>query len=157
MKQDKIQNRCQKNSHSCVPLSKSLTDTDNHKSCRQNPDDIQQSICTVQDHSCQDRVVNTKASRQAEAMATDQPDTTSMVRTSMSYRSTALQVNKNRLMYRALYQQICSSDQLLHTSTNIAKNLTQREKRLKEKNAKCPISKFNRICLKERIHREKKD
>jgi hypothetical protein len=60
-------------------------------------------------------------------------------------------------MYRALYQQICSSDQLLHTSTNIAKNLTQREKRLREKNAKCPKSKFNRICLKERIYREKKD
>jgi hypothetical protein len=36
-------------------------------------------------------------------------------------------------MYRALYQQICSSDQLLHTSTKIAKNLTQREKRLREK------------------------
>jgi hypothetical protein len=93
-----------------------------------------------------------------EAMATDQPDTTSTVRTSTSYRSTALKVNKNRLMYRALYQQICSSDQLLHTSTNIAKNLKQREKRLREKkNAKCPKSKFNRICLKERIHREKKD
>jgi hypothetical protein len=63
-------------------------------------------------------------------------------------------------MYRALYHQICSSDQLLHTSTNIAKNLTQREKkekRLIEKKAKCPKSKFNRICLKERIHREKKD
>ncbi len=68
-----------------------------------------------------------------EAMATDQPDTTSTVRTSTSYRSTALKVNKNRLMYRALYQQICSSDQLLHTSTNIAKTLTQREKRLREK------------------------
>jgi hypothetical protein len=39
-------------------------------------------------------------------------------------------------MYRALYQQICSSDQLLHTSTNIAKNLTQREKRLREKKTK---------------------
>jgi hypothetical protein len=39
-------------------------------------------------------------------------------------------------MYRALYQQICSSDQLLHTSTNIAKNLTQREKRLREKKRK---------------------
>jgi hypothetical protein len=61
-------------------------------------------------------------------------------------------------MYRALYQQICSSGQLLHTSTNIAKNLTQGEKRLREKkNVKCPKSKFNRICLKERIHREKKD
>jgi hypothetical protein len=36
-------------------------------------------------------------------------------------------------MYRALYQQICSTDQLLHTSTNIAKNFTQREKRLREK------------------------
>jgi hypothetical protein len=36
-------------------------------------------------------------------------------------------------MYRALYQQICSSGQLLHTSTNIAKNVTQREKRLREK------------------------
>ncbi len=67
-------------------------------------------------------------------MATDQPDTTSTVRTSTSYRSTALQINDNQLMYRALYQQICSSDQLLHTSTNIAKNLTQREKRLREKN-----------------------
>ncbi len=73
-----------------------------------------------------------------EAMATDQPDTTSTVQTSTSYRSTALQINKNRLMYRALYQQICSSDQLLHTSTNIAKTLTQREKRLREKNANCP-------------------
>jgi hypothetical protein len=51
----------------------------------------------------------------------------------MRYRSTALKVNKNRLMYRALYQQIYSSDQLLHTSTNIAKTLTQREKRLREK------------------------
>jgi hypothetical protein len=60
-------------------------------------------------------------------------------------------------MYRALYQQICSPGQLLHTSTNIAKNLTQREKRLREKKAKCPKSKFNRICLKERIHGEKKD
>ena len=39
-------------------------------------------------------------------------------------------------MYRALYQQICSSDQLLHTPTNIAKNLTQREKRLREKKTK---------------------
>jgi hypothetical protein len=61
----------------------------------------------------------------AEAMATDQPDTTST-----SYRSTALYINENRLMYRSLYQQICSSDQLLYTSTNIAKNLKQREKRL---------------------------
>jgi hypothetical protein len=26
-----------------------------------------------------------------------------------------------------------------------------------KKNAKCPKSKLNRICLKERIHREKKD
>jgi hypothetical protein len=59
-------------------------------------------------------------------------------------------------MYRALYQQICSSDQLLHKSTNIAKNLTQRRK-IREKNAKCPKSKFYRICLKERIHIEKKD
>jgi len=90
-------------------------------------------------------------------MATDQPDTTSTVQTSTSYRSTALQINENRLMYRALYQQICSSDQLLHKSTNTAKNLTQREKRLREKQAKCPKSKFNRIWLKERIHREKKD
>ena len=73
-----------------------------------------------------------------EAMAIDQPDTTSTVRTSTSYRPTALQINENRLMFRALYQQICSSDQLLHTSTNIAKNLTQREKRLREKNTKCP-------------------
>ena len=79
-------------------------------------------------------------------MATDQLDTTSTVRTSTSYRSTALQINESRLMYRALYQQICSSDQLLHTSTNIAKNLTQREKRLREKKTKCPKSKFNRIC-----------
>jgi hypothetical protein len=47
-------------------------------------------------------------------------------------------------MYRALYQQLCSSDQLLHTSTNIAKKLTQREKRLREKNEKCPKSKFKR-------------
>ncbi len=39
-------------------------------------------------------------------------------------------------MYRALYQQICSSDQLLHTSTNIAKNLTQREKKTKRKKHK---------------------
>jgi hypothetical protein len=60
-------------------------------------------------------------------------------------------------MYRALYQQICSSGQLLHTSINIAKNLTQREKTKRKKNEKCPKSKFNRICLKERIHREKKD
>jgi hypothetical protein len=52
---------------------------------------------------------------------------------------------------------MCSSDQLLHTSTNIAKKLTQREKRLREKNAKCSKSKFKRICLKERIHREEKD
>ena len=35
--------------------------------------------------------------------------------------------------------------------------LPQREKRLREKNAKCPNSKFNRICLKEIIHKEKKD
>jgi hypothetical protein len=59
-------------------------------------------------------------------------------------------------MYRALYQQICSSDQLLHTSTNIAKNLTQREKKTERKKRKMSKSKFNRICLKERIHREKK-
>ncbi len=39
-------------------------------------------------------------------------------------------------MYRALYQQICFSDQLLHTSTKIAKNLAQREKRLREKKRK---------------------
>ncbi len=69
-------------------------------------------------------------------MATYQPDTISTVKTSMSYRSTALQINENRLMYRALYQQICSSDQLLHTSINIAKNLTPREKRLREKKSK---------------------
>jgi hypothetical protein len=36
-------------------------------------------------------------------------------------------------MYRALYRQICSSDQLLHRSAIIAKNLTQREKRQREK------------------------
>jgi hypothetical protein len=41
-------------------------------------------------------------------------------------------------MYRALHPKICSSDQLLHTSTNIAKNLTQREKRLREKNQNVP-------------------
>ena len=69
-------------------------------------------------------------------MATDQPDKTSTVRTSTGYRSTALQINENRLMQRALYQQICSSDQLLPTSTKIAKNLTQREKRLREKKRK---------------------
>jgi hypothetical protein len=42
-------------------------------------------------------------------------------------------------------------------STNIAKKLTKREKRLREQKIKCPKSKFYRICLKERIHREKKD
>jgi len=41
-------------------------------------------------------------------------------------------------MYRALYQQKCSTDQLLHTSTNIAKNLTQREKRVREKTQNVP-------------------
>ena len=49
------------------------------------------------------------------------------------------------------------SDQLLHTSTNIAKKLTQREKRLREQNIKCPKSNFYRICLKESFHRENKD
>ncbi len=73
-----------------------------------------------------------------EAMATDQPDTTSTVRTSTSYRSTALEINENRLMYRALYQQICSSGQLLHKSTNIAKNLTQREKNKRKKTQNVP-------------------
>jgi hypothetical protein len=34
-----------------------------------------------------------------EAMATDQPDTSSTVQTSTSYRSTALHINKNWLMY----------------------------------------------------------
>jgi hypothetical protein len=33
----------------------------------------------------------------------------------------------------------------------------QREKRLREKNVKCPKSKVIRICLKECFHREKKD
>jgi hypothetical protein len=42
-------------------------------------------------------------------------------------------------------------------STNIAKNLAQREKRLREQNIKSPKSKFYRICLKESFHREKKD
>jgi hypothetical protein len=82
-------------------------------------------------------------------------DTSLTVQTSIGYRTTALHINKNWLMYRALYQQICSSDQLLHTSTNIAKKLTQIEK--ERKNVKCPKSKFIRICLKERIHREKED
>jgi hypothetical protein len=42
-------------------------------------------------------------------------------------------------------------------SKNIAKKLTQREKRLREQNIKCPKSKFYRICLKESFHREKKN
>jgi hypothetical protein len=41
-------------------------------------------------------------------------------------------------MYRALFQQICSSDQLLHTSTNIAKNLTQRKKTMRKKTKNVP-------------------
>jgi hypothetical protein len=47
-------------------------------------------------------------------------------------------------MYRAVYQQICSSDQLLHTSTNIAKKLTQREKRLREKKRKMTLIKIQK-------------
>jgi hypothetical protein len=42
-------------------------------------------------------------------------------------------------------------------STNIAKKLTQKEKRLREQNIKCPKTIFYRICLKESFHREKKD
>jgi hypothetical protein len=41
-------------------------------------------------------------------------------------------------------------------STNIAKKLTHREKKLREQNIKCPKSKIFRICLKESFHREKK-
>jgi hypothetical protein len=44
-----------------------------------------------------------------------------------------------------------------HINKNIAKKLTQREKRLREQNIKCPKSKFDRICLKKSFHREKKD
>jgi hypothetical protein len=43
-----------------------------------------------------------------------------------------------------------------HVNKNSKKPYTEK-KRLREKNAKCPKSKFNRICLKERIDREKKD
>jgi hypothetical protein len=40
---------------------------------------------------------------------------------------------------------------------NKLSKLTWREKRLTEKNVKCPKAKLKRICLKESFHREKRD
>ncbi len=94
--------------------------------------------------------------------STDQPDIASTVRTSTRQRSTALYINENWLMYRALYLQICSSDQLLRTLTSLASTERRKTKKIlflcgltfpyrvdyterrktKRKKGKCPKSKF---------------
>ncbi len=50
---------------------------------------------------------------------TGQRDNTSTVQSSMGYKSTALYINQNWLMYRIKYWQICSTSQLLWASTNV--------------------------------------
>jgi hypothetical protein len=68
-----------------------------------------------------------------EAMATDQSETSSMVQTSMGYRSTALHINKNWLMYRALLYIYKYAPQINCSTKSTSIAYTERKKTTRKK------------------------